>query len=558
MTDQSKNPQNESLADSELSELAPGAELQQHSVDAAPIALGAVGWVRWMWRQLITMRTALQLLFLLAVASIPGSVFPQRTQSPLKVRQYFDENPTTAPILDRIGMFDVYGSSWFSAIYILLMISLVGCIIPRARVHWKSSRSLPPVAPRNLLRLRHSSTIQVSNTPSEVSQEFFPILQKYLATKRWRTVVSELDANDPTSGYVSAERGYLRETGNLIFHLAIVVILISVAAGSLFGYRGQILVREGTSITNVLSQYDAFTPGRLFNTESLVPFNITLTDLAVTYEDTGIKAGTALDYAATISYRETPDSPLEKRTIGVNDPLNIGNSSMFLVGHGYAPRFEVRDAKGNLVFDDAVIFLPQDSNMTSTGVVKVADTDPQLGLQIIFAPTAVVTEQQGPHSLFPDLIDPKAFMSAWIGDLGLDTGRPQNVYTLDKTNLKRIGFEEIAVGETWDLPKNAGSVKLVGVDQFATFNIASDPAQNWALVGAILAIVGVIAGLYIQRRRMWVRVVTRDGQTWIEIAAMSRYEDVDVSSVVESITQFCASHFGVEKFAEVTNEEKSH
>ena len=537
------------------SEIQPGADRQNDVSEPSVISLGAFGWVRWMWRQLTTMRTALQLLFLLAVASIPGSVYPQRTQSPLKVRQYFDENPTTAPFLDRLGMFDVYGSPWFSAIYILLMISLVGCIIPRARVHWAAARSLPPAAPRNLLRLRHSASFEVASNQRETAENLFPALEDFLKAKRWRVVRSDLDDAEITSGYISAERGYLRETGNLIFHLAIVVILIAVAAGSLFGYRGQILVREGTSISNVLAQYDSFTPGRLFDTETLVPFNYELIDLAVTYEAVGRKAGTALDFAANITYRETPDSPLENRTIGVNDPLNIGNASMFLVGHGYAPRFVIEDNNGNVVFDDAVIFLPQDSNMTSTGVLKVADMDPQLGLQVVFAPTAVVTEELGPHSLFPDLIDPKVFMSAWTGDLGLDTGRPQNVYTLDKSDLKRIGFEELKVGESWQLPKNAGTVRFVGVDQFATFNIASDPAQNWALVGAILAILGVIAGLYIQRRRMWVRVVNRDGATYIEMAAMSRYEDIDVSSVVVSVTHFCADHLGVERSSVINNEE---
>jgi len=521
-------------------------ESEDSSLAVEPLKLGPIGWIRWMWRQLITMRVALQLLFLLAVASVPGSVYPQRPQSLMKVNQYIAMHPQSAPWLDRLGMFDVYGSPWFSAIYLLLMISLVGCIVPRARVHWRASRSAPPAAPRNLTRLNHSDDFIVQGrSVADVSAELLPAMNARLQASRWRTVLSPL-TDEAGSGYLSVERGYLRETGNLVFHLAIIGILVSVAFGQLFGYRGQIIVREKSGASNVLAQYDSFHAGRLFNTANLIPFNIKLNDLKVTYETEGKDAGTARDFKAVMTFRESANSPLQSGSIGVNSPLDIGGASVFLIGHGYAPHVRVTDANGNIVFDDSVIFLPQDANFTSTGVVKVPDMQPQLGIQAIFAPTGVVTTERGPHSLFPDLIDPKLFMSAWVGDLGLDTGVPQNVYELDKTKLKRIDFEEISPGESWKIKKNAGTVTFVGVDEFATFNIASDPGQNFALAFALLAIVGITLSLYIQRRRAWIRVVDRDGVTTVEIGALSRYEDVDLSGVVAHITSDCAAMLHVE------------
>ena len=38
--------------------------------------LGPLGWARWAWRQLTSMRTALFLLLLLAIAALPGSIWP--------------------------------------------------------------------------------------------------------------------------------------------------------------------------------------------------------------------------------------------------------------------------------------------------------------------------------------------------------------------------------------------------------------------------------------------------------------------------------------------------
>src|SRR5690625_5742972 len=85
---------------------------------------GLRGWLRWMWRQLTSMRVALMLLLALAVAALPGSILPQRPQDPPAVARYLEENPVWGQVLDRLGFFDVFSSVWFSAIYILLFISL--------------------------------------------------------------------------------------------------------------------------------------------------------------------------------------------------------------------------------------------------------------------------------------------------------------------------------------------------------------------------------------------------------------------------------------------------
>ena len=116
-------------------------------------SLGWRGGLRYLWTQLTSMRTALILLFALALAAIPGSLVPQRRVSPVRVTDFINEHPTLGPIYDKLGLFDVYTSPWFSAIYLLLFVSLVGCIIPRVGVYAKALRARPPKTPRNLVRL---------------------------------------------------------------------------------------------------------------------------------------------------------------------------------------------------------------------------------------------------------------------------------------------------------------------------------------------------------------------------------------------------------------------
>ena len=130
-------------------------------------SLGVVGWGRWAWRQL-SMRVALLLLMLLAVAAVPGTMFPQNTQDPAKVAEYVVDHPTTGPWLERLGLFDVYSSIWFSAIYLMLSISLVGCILPRTRAHLAALRGRPPRTPRRLTRFPARVEATSDATPEQV------------------------------------------------------------------------------------------------------------------------------------------------------------------------------------------------------------------------------------------------------------------------------------------------------------------------------------------------------------------------------------------------------
>ncbi len=185
---------------------------------ALPAELTARELARWSWRQVTSMRTALVLLLLLALASIPGSVIPQDNIDSLAVSQWRDNHPRLAPIWDRLDLFDVYGSVWFSAIYILLMISLVGCIIPRLFVYARALRAKPPRAPRHLSRLPESTSYTTDEDPDVVRARAAGVVRG----RRFR--VHHVEGEDA----VAAERGHLREAGNLLVHLAVIVVLVGV------------------------------------------------------------------------------------------------------------------------------------------------------------------------------------------------------------------------------------------------------------------------------------------------------------------------------------------
>jgi cytochrome c biogenesis protein len=501
------------------------------SGSSAPVGIGVVGWLRWAWRTLTSMRTALVLLFLLAVASVPGSLLPQRGTNPIRVNDYLADDPVKGRIFDRLGLFDVFSAPWFAAIYLLLFISLAGCVLPRSLQHWRTVRSRPPAAPRNLRRLPEHRRVE----PREgvAPQQTLDTAASWLRRARWRV---DTTAYDGATGTVAAEKGYARETGNLVFHVALLCLLAAVAYGSLFGFKGTVIVREGSSFADTRGQFDSFNPGKAFQDSSLPPFAFTLARFTADYQRGGQQNGAAREFSADVSVVREPGSAPTSETVQVNEPLVVNGVKVFLVGHGYAPTITIKDAKGQVVFHDSVVFLPQDGSFTSTGVVKAPDTVPQLGLQGFFLPTAAVDDVHGPHSTFPAADDPGVFLSAWSGDLGLDTGTPQSVYSLDTTHMSKLGIEALRPGQSWTLPGGHGTVTFDGYVQWASFTVASDPGKDLALVAAVAAITGLALSLLVRRRRIWVRVSSGpEGVTVVEVAGLTRSEHTSVAEEVDAL-----------------------
>jgi cytochrome c biogenesis protein len=499
-------------------------------------SLGFLGTLRWAWTQLTSMRTALFLLLFLAVAAVPGSLFPQRPANPAVVTQYIQNNPDTGPVLDWFQLFDVYSSVWFSAIYLLLFISLIGCVVPRARAHFRAVRSTPPRTPKRLSRLPVYGTLEVPAhraraaglTPSSAAEEAAALLKK----RGYRVDVRDAGTDRPSVG---AERGLAKEFGNLVFHTSLIGVLVSVAVGGLFGYNGQKVIVEGDSFVNTLIGYDSFNPGSNFSDDRLDPFSIRLDSFDVRFDrEQTSHYGQPLDFTANITTQEGPGADEEPQVLKVNAPVTIGGTNVYLVGNGYAPVVTVRDGEGNIASEGPVVSVPSDGLYTSLIVIKAPDAKPdQLGFVGFFLPTAFVDEQGVSFSRDPDPFNPQLNLNSYYGDLGLDDGTPENVYVLDTENLTELnsrtnddGGIVLGVGQTYDLPEGKGSVTFDGLKRYVALDIHHDPGEVGALVFSTLALLGLTASLFIGRRRLWVRTGEHpDGRIMLEYGLLARGED---------------------------------
>lgn len=452
------------------------------------------------WRTLTSMRTALLLLFLLALAAVPGSLLPQYPVNPVAVRRWVEAHPRLAPVVDALGGFDVYASPLFLGLYVLLGISLVGCLTPRIRLHARALRARPPAPPATFARLPESAAALVADPPGVVLDRAARRLRGWRVERR--------------PGAVSAERGYARETGNLCFHVALLALLGGVALGWFGGYDGRVLVVEGDTFTNTEIAYDDFVPGRLYDPADLPPFSLTLRDFRATY----LENGQPTSFTASVLADGRPAD------VEVNHPLSLRGARVYLLDHGYAPVLTIRDPTGAVIHSGPTPCLPAGPNLTSTCVVKVPDPvrGPQLGIRGVFFPSVGVSADGAPVSRHPDATAPALRLEVYAGDLGLDSGVPQGVYQLDTSRMVLTNRVLALPGQRVTGLPGGATLTYEATREWATFQVTRDPGKLLVLGAAVAMLLGLAASLRVRRRRVWVRAVPEGAATLVEVGGLAR------------------------------------
>jgi len=542
------------------------------------------------WRQLTSMRVALILLFLLALASLPGALLPQWSLNSAKTAQYLLDYPTLGPILDRLGFFEVFASPWYAAIYLALFLSLIGCVLPRS-LSFIGQLRMPPVAtPRNLSRLPHHHRLEVDGTPQQVAERVRTGLRGWRVEQRselpagaCREIAADAGGGAAADGAgsdgaaatgaaghraqpatpltISAEKGYLREVGNLVFHLSLLGLLIAIAVGKLVGYEGSVIVNTGSQFCSTSpASYDNFRPGLLVDGTQMVPFCVDVQNFRAAYTD----QGEATEFAAAVRYQSGADAGTDTwndASLRVNDPLRMDGERLYLLGHGFSPHFQITYPDGS-VRDYAEQFAPEpnDPNFTSQGAVKV--TDPpgvtgddirghQLAIVGIFAPTAFVHGGIMTSS-FPAADNPGVAIDVYRGDLGMEGGRSQSIFSIDtsqvdKGALVKQARSNLMLGESVTLDDGT-KITFTGYNEWVSLQTSFDPAQVWALVSAVLMLGGLMVSLIVKRRRVWFRLrpaVQDEGvtgpsrmqdRTVVEIGGLARTDQAGYGEEFSALT----------------------
>ncbi|AMU67274.1 cytochrome c biogenesis protein ResB [Mycobacteroides abscessus] len=515
------------------------------------IAKRLLAYARNTWRGLTSMGTALALLVLLALGAIPGAMLPQRALNQAKVDEYLAEHSTIGPWLDRVQAFDVFSSFWFTAIYVLLFISLVGCIIPRTVEHAKALRAQPVPVPRNLGRLPKHAERAVVADQEQLAETISARLRGWRRSTREKDGITE----------ISAEKGYLREFGNLVFHLSLVGLLVAFAVGKLFGYEGNVIVIANGGpgfCSSSPAAFDSFRAGNTVDGTNLDPVCVKVQDFKATY----LASGQAHSFESNIQYQAGDDiqnNVWRPDRLAMNHPLRVNGNRVYLLGYGYAPTFTVTFPDGRKR-SETIQWRPDDpTTLLSSGAVRIdppAGTYPdpnvrrknQIAIQGLFAPTE---QLHGTllSSSFPEMRKPAVAINIYRGDTGLDSGRAQSIFDLDprmieQKRLNQVARANLLPGQSVKL--NDGTiVRFDGAVNFVNLQVSRDPAQLWVLIFALTMMAGLVVSLVIKRRRVWARLSpgAAAGTVNVELGGLARTDSSGWGDEFERLCDRCLEGF---------------
>lgn len=327
----------------------------------------------------------------------------------------------------------MFSSFWFTAIYVLLFVSLVGCIIPRTVEHAKALRAQPVPVPRNLGRLPKHAERAVVADQGQLAEAISGRLRGWRRSTREKDGITE----------ISAEKGYLREFGNLVFHLSLVGLLVAFAVGKLFGYEGNVIVIADNGpgfCSSSPAAFDSFRAGNTVDGTNLDPVCVKVQDFKATY----LASGQAHSFESNIQYQAGDDiqnNVWRPDRLAMNHLLRVNGNRVYLLGYGYAPTFTVTFPDGRKR-SETIQWRPDDpTTLLSSGAVRIdlpAGTYPdpnvrrknQIAIQGLFAPTE---QLHGTllSSSFPEMRKPAVAINIYRGDTGLDSGRAQSIFDLD-------------------------------------------------------------------------------------------------------------------------------
>ena len=477
------------------------------------------------WRSLRSMRTALILLMLLALASIAGSLVPQVGVADARIAQMFREDHTRFVFYKAFGLFDVYGSWWFTLITALLLVSLFACLLPRTRAMLRSLAARPQPA-RELDSMRMYAEVKVAGEPASALDRAGRLLRRRFFR------VTRSDGTGGAAPQVAADKGLAREAGSLLFHWSFFLILIGIVFGKGTGFVGYAVVTEGGTWTETHASYDTnIREGRFYN-EAHTGVQLNLSEFEATYRENG----QASSFTSTAELIEPNGTKAETVDIRVNHPASIDGVRFYQYAYGWAPVITVRDGD-EVLFDGPVQFSQQAAPpnidqraMPWMGAVKLPSLRPQVGIEFVLwgdpsAPFVAARTGAPVPVLVPQ--DPVLTYKVFEGDLQLDRFL-QRETELNTGAMVEVGGGLVPTGgtSTIEVDRKGSSANdlVVGfprLSEYTVLQVSRDRGVGIMLVAAILILLGLLPALYTARRKIWVQAEPSEGGATLKVGGFA-------------------------------------
>ncbi len=370
--------------------------------------------------------------------------------------------------LERLELFHVFSSVWFSAGLVVLILSIVACTIDRTPRLWRAGADIRVVQPEPFFDLRLPDRAALEGADPRVLEA---------ALRRRRFSVRRAEAGGIV--HVYGDRNRWTKLATLLTHAGLVLFLVAAAATSALGDEQGLVVANGDSLT----VQPIGTPGLLL-----------VKNLG--FEAPGLDTGRPSDYATHLAVHQDGRQIADK-VIRVNDPLGVAGYTFHQNGFGPAPDLVIRDSAGKPLWSGAV---PMTQQTAGLPFAQFAVPGRDVVLQLVLERDATGT---GVLLVLP-------FRGAANAD--------------GTTGAVGLGPLALAQGEA-AVPAGADfSIAFADVSAYTLLIAKKDPGAPIAWLAFGLLIVGLLVTFWMPRRRVWARIGA-DGRAALAFRA-DRYVDV--------------------------------
>lgn len=372
-------------------------------------------------------------------------------------------------VLDRLDVFHVFSSWWFSLALVLLLVSIVACTIDRTPRLWREVADVRVVQPEAYFDPRLPNRAATDRVPLEA-------VRAALRRHRFRLREAELDGVH----FVYGDRNQYTKLATLLTHTGLVLFLVAAAVTTKLGFERGLAVPIG----------DTQTVQAIGTPDLLVVKNYD-------FEAPGLDTGQASDFTTDLGVFQN-GREIARKTIRVNDPLSVAGFTFHQNGFGPAPDLLISDRVGRPLWSGPVPLTD------SVGDVPVGTLDVPgrpAGLQLLLDRSTDGSAQVVilPYVAAPTASDPG----------GVATGRP-------------VG---LAPGASAPIAGTDFSVAVRSISAYSVLIAKSDPGQGivWLAFGSLIA--GIVITFYLPRRRVWARLAPDGGLSLV--ARADRYVDLE-------------------------------
>jgi cytochrome c biogenesis protein len=354
--------------------------------------------------------------------------------------------------LERLGVFQMFRSPWFSAALVVLVLSIVVCTLDRLPRLWRGVSDVRVAQPEPFFDPKLPDRAQMRDVPLEG-------VRRVIRKRGFR--VREATADDGTR-YVYGDRNQYTKLATLFTHTGLVLFLVAAAVSARLGDEQGLVVAEGQSLT----VQPIGTPGLLL-----------VKNLG--FDAPGMATGNPTDFTTELAVYQD-GAEVARKTIRVNDPLSVGGYTFHQNGFGAAPHLVISDSDGRPLWDAPV---PMTGSAAGRPFDILAVPGRDVALQLLL-------ERR------PDGIGELVVLPYRVTDTNAD-GSPV-VENFEPFLLAR-----------GDVRQASGLDFTVGFEDFSEYTLLiakHDPGQGIVWLAFIALIAGITITFYLPRRRVWARL----------------------------------------------------